>query len=265
LIGGFDAEVIGSAGPGILLLPGGAATSRDFFPHLQGMPDFRTVLIDRPGTGRAVREGPATLRNGATACATVLRDSGCAPAIVVGQSLGGAVAIQLAVDHPDLVSGLVLIDPTPFNDPQVCRQARWLFEAMAFPTRIPGIGPKIDRAIWRALAGARVKVDDDLSRLALRTLTESATLADTARAVASLTYEGPVLTARLRTLDKPCVILTADRKPDHRVRRAHQQLADALGARIETWPGAIHAEHLRRPTEITALVNTVATEISRGD
>jgi len=143
----YVVDVVGRDGPAILLLPGGASPSRGFFPGMDRLPGHRIVSLDRPGTGRAASTGPATLTTGADAAAAALRETGCAPAVVLGQSLGGAVAMQLAIDHPDVVSGLVLIDPTPFNDPVVCRQARWLFEALALPTRLPYVGARLDAAI----------------------------------------------------------------------------------------------------------------------
>jgi pimeloyl-ACP methyl ester carboxylesterase len=40
------------------------------------------------------------------------------PAIVVGHSMGGMVAAQVAHDYPQLVRGLVLVDSTGLTDPQ---------------------------------------------------------------------------------------------------------------------------------------------------
>jgi len=255
----YVVDVVGSDGPAILLLPGGASPSRGFFPGMDRLPGHRIVSLDRPGTGRAASTGPATLTTGADAAAAALRETGCAPAVVLGQSLGGAVAVQLAVDHPDVVSGLVLIDPTPFNDPIVCRQARWLFEALALPTRLPYVGARLDAAIWQSFGSKIPIADDDEAREGWRVLT-SVTLATTTRAVRTLAADGAALTDRLRPLGIPMVVLAADRKPGSRIHRAHEQLVQVLGGRIESWPGAIHAEQLHRPEKIVELVRDLAAE-----
>lgn len=255
----YDAEVLGISGAPVLLLPGGAATSRGFFPRLERLPGHRIVLVDRPGTGRAIATGPATMAGGADVCALVLRETGCAPAVVVGQSLGGAVAVQLAIDHPEVVRGLVLIDPTPFNDALTCWFARSLLEVLAAPTRLPRVGTHIERVLWRSLA-VGVNPSDDEARASLDVLMRSASLAATARAVRTLVSDGGALTTRLRPLDCPVVLLTAERRSGHRVRRAHEQMARSLGGRLEAWPGAAHVEHLRNPDEIAELVKMVSKE-----
>jgi hypothetical protein len=62
----------------------------------------------------------------------------------------------------------------------------------------------------------------------------------------------------------PAVLLSADRKPTHAVRRAHDQMAQAIGARIVTWPGAVHAEHYRSPQQVVDLVLGVLDEVQRN-
>ena len=51
---------------------------------------------------------PFRLSDCAADAAAVLRELGIGPAIVVGYSMGGAIAQLVARDHPDVVAGLVL-------------------------------------------------------------------------------------------------------------------------------------------------------------
>jgi pimeloyl-ACP methyl ester carboxylesterase len=46
-------------------------------------------------------------------CASILKDLECYPAHVMGISLGGMVAFQLAVDYPDLIRKLVIVNAVP--------------------------------------------------------------------------------------------------------------------------------------------------------
>lgn len=75
--------------------------------------DFRVILIDRPGSGYSTRpdDAPATLTAQAKTIATLIRKLGLGKPLVVGHSLGGALSLALALDHPDCVGGLTLIAP----------------------------------------------------------------------------------------------------------------------------------------------------------
>lgn len=75
---------------------------------------YRVTAIDLPGHGLSDKSTPAqsdySVEALASAVAEALRALKVAPAVVVGHSLGGAVALHLAIDHADLVSGLVLVN-----------------------------------------------------------------------------------------------------------------------------------------------------------
>lgn len=74
--------------------------------------DRQVWAIDLPGFGGSIDVPPA---GGPGAMADVVADAlralGAPPAIVFGVSMGGDVALHLALEHPDAVAGLVLIAP----------------------------------------------------------------------------------------------------------------------------------------------------------
>ncbi|MEL6978103.1 MAG: alpha/beta hydrolase [Pseudomonadota bacterium] len=75
--------------------------------------EFRVIAIDRPGCGYSRRRGAedAPLPEQARMIADFLDREGVERPLVVGHSLGGALALTLALDHPDKVSGLALLAP----------------------------------------------------------------------------------------------------------------------------------------------------------
>ena len=112
---GVHVLTAGETGPVVLMIHGASANAREFSwtlaPRLSQT--HRVLMVDRPGHGYSERLDEAeTLGVQAAQAAGALQ--ALAPgetAIVVGHSFGGAVALRLALDYPDLVDSLVLLAP----------------------------------------------------------------------------------------------------------------------------------------------------------
>jgi len=97
------------------------------------------VAVDRPGFGASDpgRTAPA-LTEQARLLEPLLKSSS-GPAVLVGHSLGGPIAAQLAMDYPTEVRGAVLVAPS--IDPNT-EQPRWYNIAMTY-SLVQWIAPKI--------------------------------------------------------------------------------------------------------------------------
>lgn len=69
----------------------------------------RMIAVDLPGHGESDPPPGVSVEEYAAVVAEFLFALECGPVVVIGHSLGGAVAIALAARHPALVRGLVLI------------------------------------------------------------------------------------------------------------------------------------------------------------
>lgn len=108
--------VTGNSGPTVVLEAGGGSWHRDWVdvvPKLQGQ--ARVIAYDRPGYGLSEPcDSARTAERVSSELRRALADGGYnGPFIVVGWSLGGAFARVFAGTFPQLVSGLVLVDPAP--------------------------------------------------------------------------------------------------------------------------------------------------------
>jgi 3-oxoadipate enol-lactonase len=105
---------------------------------------YRVLAIDHRGHGRGMRPlGPFRLSDCAADAAAALRTLDVAPAIVVGYSMGGAIAQLIAREHPDVVGGLVLSGSAQhWQDPS----SRRLFKAMGAVGLALSVAP---RSRWR--------------------------------------------------------------------------------------------------------------------
>ena len=112
-------RVIGTEGPHILdligVIPGILAAehtmTRDYFDRLSRV--ARLVVFDFQGSGRSdplPSGGAASVEHQTEQAIAVLTSAGVEHAYVVATDAAGAVAVSLAVQRPDLVSGLLLVN-----------------------------------------------------------------------------------------------------------------------------------------------------------
>jgi pimeloyl-ACP methyl ester carboxylesterase len=77
---------------------------------------WHVVAVDLRGHGHSPPiEGTVTVRDLAADVAEVIEGRGRTVDLLLGHSLGGAVALELAVGHPELAGRLVLEDPPAVN------------------------------------------------------------------------------------------------------------------------------------------------------
>ncbi len=86
------------------------------------LPEIAVAAPDLLGHGRSSWAAPWTIDANVAALASLLEDQAHGPVLVVGHSFGGAIALHLAAACPDLVSGLVLLDPAVGLDGQWMRE-----------------------------------------------------------------------------------------------------------------------------------------------
>ncbi len=149
------------APPHAIVLPGISADWRALAPQIRLLRHlgWTVHVVDLPGFALrpALKASDASVMQLADYVARVVTGLAIPPALVLGHSLGGGVAMHLAIRHPDLVSGLVLIAPVGLGV-----SLHWIYKLYCVPLlgrallRPSGLRPS---AIRRFLVGSRRRDD----------------------------------------------------------------------------------------------------------
>lgn len=119
-----DAQIeyeVQGAGEPVLLIPLGLimdGLGRPLFAQPALAAKHQLIHYHRRGYGEStLGQGPPSIARQAGDAATLLRHLGVSRAHVAGHSIGGLIALQLAVDAPPLVQSLALLEPPPLMVP----------------------------------------------------------------------------------------------------------------------------------------------------
>ncbi|MBV6697185.1 alpha/beta hydrolase [Kitasatospora aureofaciens] len=243
----------GRGGPTVVLVAGSGTASPTWAPVLPGLAAHtRVVAYDRAGLGASDPDRMMTLETQVADLAALVEHTGDGPCVLVGHSWGGLLAQLLGWQRPELVAGLVLVDPAheEFQPPAVRAAEAVLLRlgllrsALAPTQRVPGdalagnVPARVRRRRWRtAVAENRLMT---LAVPEIRRRRSAARLPDVPVAVLSAT-EGLPKVLRTRWT------LLQSRIAEHATRGTHIVV-----------PGAGHAVHVDDPGAVTAAVLEVA-------
>ena len=106
---------LNGAGDPVVLIHGLGSSARDWEQQVPALADrYRVLTYDVRGHGRTSKpRGPYSVAQFANDLALLLERLDHRPAHVVGISMGGMIAFQLAVDRSDLVRSLVILNSGP--------------------------------------------------------------------------------------------------------------------------------------------------------
>jgi pimeloyl-ACP methyl ester carboxylesterase len=111
------ARTIGESGPGVVFVHGLFGQGKNWTTIARGLADtHRVTLIDLPNHGHSPWTDRVDYLDMAELVATELESSG-EPVTLVGHSMGGKVAMQLALRRPELLRALVVVDIAPVEYP----------------------------------------------------------------------------------------------------------------------------------------------------
>ena len=262
------------SGETLLLIHGMAGSSetwRAVIPQLAKK--YRVIAPDLLGHGQSDKpRGDYSLGAFAVWLRDLLDELGVTRATIVGQSLGGGVAMQFVYQHPDYCQRLVLISSGGLG-PDVGWTLR-LLSAPGAELILPVIAPKPVLNVgnklrsWLSAAGIQSPRGAEIWS-AYSSLSDSQTRHAFLRTLRSVVdYRGQAVSALNRlhlTSELPTMAIWGDKDQIIPLDHAYAAQAARPGSRLEVLAGVGHFPHVERPTDVVDLIDdfiTTTTEMT---
>jgi len=267
------------SGPVLLLIHGMGGSYENWQAVIEPLARHHTVVApDLPGHGAsAPGAGDYSLGALAAGLRDLLLALGYDRATLVGHSLGGGIAMQLAYQFPELAERLVLVSSGGLGpEVSLILRAAALPGAELFLAATARAGSKAGATLARGLSAVGLRPTVDVAEVA-RGYTS---LADPDRRAAFLATLRSVISARGQRVDAsdrlylvasmPVLIVWGARDPIvpvHHGERAHEAIA---GSRLEIFEGVGHLPQLEAPARFVTVVErfieeTEPAQFSAGD
>jgi 3-oxoadipate enol-lactonase len=201
---------------------------------------FRVVVPELPGFGQSA---PASggLAAVAARMADAVRDAANGETtIVLGNGYGGFVALQMAIDHPQVTTKLVLADcGAAFSEP-----GRQAFRNMAAASAAKGLSAITDVAMRRLFAADFQEQNPDLMRDRREAFlrTDARVFQEACEALANLD-----LRPKLSQVKLPVLVLVGEHDEATPPPMSHELAAGLPNARLVVLPGCAHVPQLQAP------------------
>jgi pimeloyl-ACP methyl ester carboxylesterase len=235
----YEGSEAGQKPPVVLIH--GAGGSHLYWPSdVRRLPGYRVYAIDLPGHGKSEGRGHQSIPAYVQSVLGWLEQSGLHRAVFVGHSMGSAIAMSLALDHPEHVLGLGLVGAGAR-----LRVAEALLESASSATTFHNA---VDMVISWSFSP---QTSERLVRLA------SERMAETRYSVLHgdfLACNGFDLSERVGEIRCPTLVVCGEQ--DKMTPKRHSQfLADCIPeARLEVIPDAGHMVMLEQPKAVVGVL-----------
>jgi pimeloyl-ACP methyl ester carboxylesterase len=227
----------------------GAGGSHQVWPlELRRLSSWQTFAPDLPGHGRSPGRGSLSVAGFAHSLLEWMHALNLPPAVLVGHSMGSAIAITLALDHPERVSGLALFGAAPrlsVNPQILADSARPLTSHKAVAALVSYGFSQTSRS------DLRQEVEKQMLQARSKVLNSDLQACDAFDA-----------TDRLAEISCPVLMVSGEEDRLTPLRHALFMAASIPGARLESVPSAGHFVMLEQPQLTAAILSDFLKEVS---
>jgi 3-oxoadipate enol-lactonase len=245
------AEVAGE-GPAVALVHEGICDSRMWDDQWERWSEsYRLLRLDLRGFGRSPLG--AEPYSHARDVIDALERHEIDGAAVVGVSLGGRVALEVAVARPDLVRALVLVAPgMPGHEWSAELREQWAAEEAAFDAGDLDAAVEVSLRTW--VDGPRRQPDDVDPEVRRRVGEMQRDAYELQREWVDEELLVPDLPQRVGEVKVPAIVLVGDEDQPDMQAIAERLGRELSGARLATIPATAHVPSMERPREFDELV-----------
>ena len=93
----------------VVLIHGAGGTHLYWPPEIRRLPGYQIFALDLPGHGKSPGTGQQSITAYCTRVTAWLNEVGLDKIIIAGHSMGSAIALMMALEHPSRVYGLILL------------------------------------------------------------------------------------------------------------------------------------------------------------
>ena len=245
------------SGPELLCAHGTLMDRTMFDPQIEGLSDeYRVAAYNlRARTERAYE--PYDLHDLVEDCRATIDSLGMDKPVVAGMSMGGFMAIRLAMEYPDEISGIVLIDSTSRPHPEDDIE---LYQGMIDRVRDDDVMPEtMAETVTHFLFGETTREEN-------AALVESWTdrwqtyPGEAVYQEVSSWLERPDVTDQLGDLDVPTLVVHGEEDESIPVERA-EPTVEALDAERALIPEAGHSSNIEQPEAVNDAIRAFLGDV----
>ena len=245
-------EMLGD-GPPVVLLHGGLVDRRMWDDQFEALAQrFRVIRYDLRGYG--LSKGPPTAYRETDDLRELLNHLGISRAHIVGLSLGGRIAIDFALQCPEMVRSLIPVGPGlgghEFTDPAVKEQLA--------QTRAAFLEGNLERIValfqdaWvagpqRELTQVAPRVRERVQQMGMQSLRRGG--------MAPALPLTPPAIGRLKDIHAPTLLVAGEMDQPEILRIVDRLAGEVEGARTVVIPGAAHMVNMEQPARFNAIVS----------
>lgn len=251
-------EEYGQGAETILFVHGLLFNNHMFDPQIEAFKaNYRCIGVDLRGQGKSeVTRSGYDIDNLTNDTLALIEALDCGPCHLVGLSMGGFIGMRLAINHPQVLRSLSLLETSADPEP---KENLFKYRLMMYTGRIFGFRPLIGQLLPIMFASDTLADGEQAGMLEYW----KQQLADNDKIGSSRAAKGVIgrdgVYQHLGKITTPTLIVVGDQDVATTPEKAKRMHEAIKGSQLVTIPGAGHSSSIEKPAEVTRALQAFIT------